>query len=174
LMPPATARPFAPPSPHAGANFTWALWSACFATLAAHIVPPAFVAATLVASHTCSQAFDSGPVNNRPDWCCHRRPAGNDTDRKKSKGRIDCLHRSTPFRFRQSQQTPTAAASSPRVWATLWLSQTRKILTYILRETSLSCPITSAQNYRALAMSLFSAIMIRVYRPTDHAQVALY
>jgi hypothetical protein len=169
-MPPATARPFAPPSPHADATLTWAFWSACFATLAAHIVPPAFVAATLGDSHTCSQAFVCRPINNRPDWCCHRRPAGNDTHRKKSKGRIDCLHRSTPFRFRQSQQTPTAAASSPRVWVTLCLSQTRKILTCIWRETSLSCPITPAQNYRPLAMSLFSAIMIGVYRPTDHTQ----
>jgi hypothetical protein len=121
LMPPATARSFAFPTPHAGTAFRTRR-PARNALLAAYVVPSAIVAATVVGSYRRREAFCCGSVSSRPDRRRQRRPGGKNAHREESKSCIECLHKRTPFRFRQWIRATTACTwRSLRMWVSAFV-----------------------------------------------------
>ena len=93
LMPPATARSFAFPTPHAGTAFRTRR-PARNALLAAYVVPSAIVAATVVGSYRRRDAFCCGSVSSRPDRRRQRRPGGKNAHPEESKS---CIENSVPI-----------------------------------------------------------------------------
>jgi hypothetical protein len=120
-MPPATARSCAFPTPHAGTAFRTRR-PARNALLAAYVVPSAIVAATVVGSYRRREAFYCGSVRSRPDRRRQRRPGGKNAHREESKSCIECLHKRTPFRFRQWIRATTACTwRSLRMWVSAFV-----------------------------------------------------